>query len=357
MFFHLIDTTDPHTKQRLEQIKAKGEEPGLKVIGVGYGRTGTFSLTVALEELGYPTLHTQHLYEYASIMDMWAQRVFMPSIQQNKILKGNPDFDTIANAGFQATTDLPMALYFEEILERYPDCKFILTTRESSEIWFRSWDAMTSMIKQPAAVGSFLSVPHVIKLGYYMRWLFSTVSQDAKFLTAPFPLPGQNKERSIKSYETHNRRVRQIIPPQNLLEYNVKQGYAPLCQFLDVPKDQCPTQPFPKSNSARSVKVQAISSILFTLTVTIFVICMIFRKITGSNVLPWLRRHRTLLSRKEKLKLSTKNMDLNDHVHNPSASTSSFIHRLRQRISPPQSPTTVAVATVPVTRVCRKNVY
>ena len=29
---------------------------GLKVVGVGYGRTGTYSLALALEELGFPTL-------------------------------------------------------------------------------------------------------------------------------------------------------------------------------------------------------------------------------------------------------------------------------------------------------------
>mgnify|MGYP000648657388 CR=1 FL=1 len=31
----------------------------MEVIGVGYGRTGTFSLKLALEELGYKTFHTK----------------------------------------------------------------------------------------------------------------------------------------------------------------------------------------------------------------------------------------------------------------------------------------------------------
>jgi hypothetical protein len=262
---------------------------------------------VALEELGYPTLHTQHLYENPTIMDMWAEKVFLPSLEQNKVLRGEPDFDMIANSGYQATTDLPMALYFEEIAAQYPDCKFILTTRESSEVWYKSWDTMTSMIKQPAAVGSFIKMPHITKLGYYMRWLFSTVSQDNKYLTASFPLPGQIKENSIHSYETHNRRVREIIPADKLLEYNVKEGYAPLCDFLAVPTDRCPTQPFPKSNSARSVKVQAISSILFPLTVTLFVVCMIFRALTGRNVLPWMREKRQSCMRRMGFVQQTKN--------------------------------------------------
>ena len=32
------------------------EKRGLEVVGVGYGRTGTFSLALALDELGFPTL-------------------------------------------------------------------------------------------------------------------------------------------------------------------------------------------------------------------------------------------------------------------------------------------------------------
>lgn len=33
-----------------------GTDRGLRVVGVGYGRTGTFSLAIALDELGFPTL-------------------------------------------------------------------------------------------------------------------------------------------------------------------------------------------------------------------------------------------------------------------------------------------------------------
>jgi hypothetical protein len=45
---HLIDPTDPNMKERLEHLTAKGDKPGLKVIGVGYGRTGTVSKDIIL---------------------------------------------------------------------------------------------------------------------------------------------------------------------------------------------------------------------------------------------------------------------------------------------------------------------
>lgn len=290
---------DPEAFERLSKL-APGEAPQLKVIGIGYGRTGTYSLTLALEELGFPTLHTQHLYESPKIMDMWANKVFIPSLEQNKATLGFPDFDVIAQQGFQATTDLPMALYFEQIMERYPNCKFILTTRENSEVWFKSWDVMTNMIKHPTAAGTFL--PRVRQLGYYLRWLFSTVNRDDKYLTHPLPLPGQIKENAIASYEEHNRRVREVVPPERLLEYSVTQGYRPLCEFLSIPSSDCPTQPFPKSNSARSVKVQAISSMIFPLIVSLLLVyslvASVFRQMTGQPFGPWLRekRHNTIFN-------------------------------------------------------------
>lgn len=149
---------------------AKLASSGLKVIGVGYGRTGTYSLALALDELGYPTLHTQHLYENQKIFTHFVDNIFYKSIQQDEVITPDmytPDFDLLVNGGFTATMDLPFALYYEQIHEMYPDCKFILTVRENSEVWFRSWDVMTRSITQPAQYGRFFS--DVNRLNYYMR--------------------------------------------------------------------------------------------------------------------------------------------------------------------------------------------
>ena len=143
---------------------------GLKVIGVGYGRTGTYSLALALDELGFPTLHTQHLYENQKIFSHFVDNIFYKSIQQDEVITPDmytPDFDLLLNAGFTATMDLPFALYYQQIHEIYPDCKFILTVRENSEVWFRSWNVLTKSITQPAQFGRIFT--HVNRLNYYMR--------------------------------------------------------------------------------------------------------------------------------------------------------------------------------------------
>jgi len=261
----------------------------LKVVGVGYGRTGTYSLTLALEELGFPTLHTQHLYENDEVFAMWTNGIFVPAIEARKASLGSPDLDLIAAHGFQATMDLPMALYYDQVRERYPDCKFILTTRENSEVWFKSWDTLAKSITQPTRYAGEV-IGSVRNYSDYLRWLFAVINKDDSILTTPFPLPDQNKEQAIASYEEHNRKVRETIPPDLLLEYNVKQGWKPLCEFLDIPR--CPTVPFPKSNSARSVQIQSIAALAFPIVVILFITCYvfvsIFHRFTGMTVLQWL---------------------------------------------------------------------
>jgi len=266
---------------------------GLKVVGVGYGRTGTYSLALALDELGFPTLHTQHLYENGEIFDHLVNNIFYKSIQDDEIIMGEPDFDLLLKRGFMATMDLPFALYFDQIHEQYPDCKFILTVRENSEVWFRSWAFLAKSISKPAQYTSFF-VSHVLKLEHYMRWLFSVVNEDKMFLSHPHPLPPQNMQNSIASYEKHNQLVRDSIPSSQLLEYNVRQGWEPLCQFLEFPEVDCPSSqgiPFPKSNSTRALRWQTYSSFMAPMIVILFIIfslfCLVFRKITGMPVIGW----------------------------------------------------------------------
>ena len=135
--------------------------------------------------------------------------------------------------------------------------------------------------------GQFIS--GVRRYSIYLRWLFATVNKDPMYLSAPYPLPNQQKEASIASYEEHNRKVRELIPQDRLLEYSVKEGWEPLCKFLEL--ESCPTTPFPKTNSARSVRVQAISSFIVPFSVVFFIICLVFvkvfRQLTGTTPIDW----------------------------------------------------------------------
>ena len=99
------------------------------------------------------------------------------------------------------------------------------------------------------------------------------------------PLPNNAKEQAIASYEDHNRRVKEIIPFERLLEYKIEQGWMPLCEFLNIGKGECPTDPFPRSNSATSLRAQALSSTLSFVLFCAFVFYILFMKVLPSAVL------------------------------------------------------------------------
>jgi hypothetical protein len=55
-----------------------------------------------------------------------------------------------------------------------------------------------------------------------------------------------DKDHVISVFRAHNARVREVIPAERLLVYEVAQGWGPLCDFLGV---EAPEGPMPKVNS------------------------------------------------------------------------------------------------------------
>src|SRR5665213_573713 len=95
-------------------------EMALKVIGAGLGRTGTLSLKLALEHIGFgPCYHmSEMLSQSRSHAPLWIESA-----------SGNPRWDTIF-AHYRSTTDYPGCTFWRELLEKYPDARVILTTRD-----------------------------------------------------------------------------------------------------------------------------------------------------------------------------------------------------------------------------------
>ena len=91
----------------------------IEVIGAGFGRTGTISLKVAPEELGFgPCYHMTEVFDHPKHAELWEAAV-----------RGEPaDWEEIFR-GYRATVDWPGAAFYEELMERYPHAKVILTVR------------------------------------------------------------------------------------------------------------------------------------------------------------------------------------------------------------------------------------
>jgi len=193
----------------------------LKVIGFGLGRTGTYSLKTALEELQLGPCH--HMERVAqnmpSQLPLW-----------NEALNNPTNFEAVYE-GMQSAVDWPTAAFYKELFKNYPNAKFILTHR-SKESWAESFGStiyklLTDRENAPAPVQEWLNmvVKVIEKSGFSMGLDFDGLAE---------------------RYEAHNKAVQDLIPPDQLLIYQVKEGWEPLCKFLNV---KVPITEFPRTNN------------------------------------------------------------------------------------------------------------
>jgi len=102
----------------------------LKVIGTGFGRTGTDSMRNALNILGVgPTHHMFELEEGSPLRPLWLDLA----------KGGEPDWGKLFE-GYTACVDWPSAYYWRTLINVYPEAKVILTMR-SAESWWTSFEA------------------------------------------------------------------------------------------------------------------------------------------------------------------------------------------------------------------------
>jgi hypothetical protein len=183
-----------------------------KVVGVGLGRTGTNSLSVALNHLG---IRTRHFPGPLTREDLRSGRKHLAVLR---------DYQGIANG-----TGAPYRLIDRE----YPDAKFVLTIRRDREAWIES--------KRRYAA---------LELENWSR--FDTATRASKRLIRE-EVYGSfefDADAWLAAYTGHTRAVLEYFAgrPAGLLEMDIGagDGWDVLCPFLGVP---APTIPFPHENS------------------------------------------------------------------------------------------------------------
>ena len=193
----------------------------LRVVGAGVGRTGTESLKLALERLlGQPCYHMLEVIQHPEAFQFWsaAGRGEMP------------DWDEVFE-GYAACVDWPAAAYWPEISAAYPDALVLLSTRASSEQWYRSASETIFTVDPQRVMGP---------------------ESDPSFFTGMFnrfTLDIHNPEAAMTAYEEHNRRVRAAVPSEKLIDWQPGEGWAPLCAALGVAE---PGEQFPHVNTTET---------------------------------------------------------------------------------------------------------
>ena len=186
----------------------------LKIIGAGFGRTGTDSLKTALEMLGFgPCYHMYEVLSHQDRVDTWQ------AITQG----GTPDWDTIFQ-DYQAAVDWPAAFYWRELSAHFPDAKIILSLRDADK-WYASMDkTILQAVRDSTDPQGFAT--HLLG-----RLVF-----DGKF---------NDRAAVIEAYDRNTRDVQAAFPKEKLLTYQPGDGWEPLCEFLGC---DVPDEPYPHKN-------------------------------------------------------------------------------------------------------------
>jgi|TARA_B100000768_G_scaffold173325_1_gene182467 hypothetical protein len=199
----------------------------IEVIGAGFGRTGTLSLKLALETLGFDKCY--HMMEVSlnlSHSKLWSRVAKGQSVDWAQLF-----------TGYKASVDWPSSSFWREQYKAYPEARIILSLRDSDK-WYESvmntiWrasekarlDAENSEDEEALARSTMV---------YEVIW------------NGVFDGRMGDKAHVIDCYEKHNQEVIDHVAADKLLVYRPGDGWEPLCNFLQQP---IPEKDYPRVNS------------------------------------------------------------------------------------------------------------
>jgi hypothetical protein len=194
----------------------------LRVIGAGFGRTGTTSLKAALERLGYgPCYHMQTAMTRPGHAQFW-RRARRGQVAPGRFLRG-----------YRSAIDWPACEFYRELMHEFPDARVILTTRAAGP-WY---DSVRGTLWEIDEALPWWFPPSIRRMHDELIW---QARFGGRFL---------ERDHAIEVYEAHLDEVRRSVPAERLLVFDVAQGWEPQCRFLGRPVPA--GEPFPRLNDRR----------------------------------------------------------------------------------------------------------
>jgi Sulfotransferase domain len=193
----------------------------VKVIGAGFGRTGTLSLKLALEQLAFaPCYHMFEVVGRPERLQEWLD-----------LAEGGKRDWSGTFCGYRAAVDWPASAFWRELVEFYPEAKVVLTVRDPD----RWYDSIAKTL-----------YPQYLQ-AREQKTLFGRMVQ-------PMIWDGVfggrfDRESATERFRRHVAEVTEVVPAHRLLVFKTGEGWGPLCEFLDVP---VPAEEFPRSNDSTS---------------------------------------------------------------------------------------------------------
>jgi hypothetical protein len=213
----------------------------MKLIGVGFGRSGTMSLKGALEQLGAnPCFHMIDL-----IMGENKDRD-LP--YWKKIADGEPvDWHEVFD-GWEATVDWPGASRWREMVDAFPDVPVLLNHRDFDG-FYKSCENTILAVKLAAQAGELTQdanrEPPSPVLWEVIEKLIWQGDFQGRF---------QDKEWVRRMYYDRIEEIKGYVSPDRLIVWELgKDGWEPLANALGVP---VPEEPFPHLHDTNEFRTE-----------------------------------------------------------------------------------------------------
>lgn len=221
---------------------------GLEVVGAGFGRTGTLSLYTALNILDgtSPCYHMLENFKYNHNRFWFRANEATSMMERERALK-----EILTDKGYKAIVDFPGCVFFQDFMRMSPKAKVILSVRDSPAAWFKSVDK-TIFAENTGGKKNILQMlfpfglhRYVIRPLFFLPFAEFDRMQDLierMFRGAPKDYSQAGMEKCYSDWLEH---VKATVPKDRLLIHNAKEGWKPICDFLEKPIPDCP---YPRVN-------------------------------------------------------------------------------------------------------------
>ena len=228
----------------------------LKVIGAGFGRTGTQSLKLALNRLGFgPTYHMDELlfgeHRSMSVLEMigfgpghnekWVE------VSQNLTQSSrSTQLDwTWLEQDYNSAVDAPASSYWVELLQANPEAKIILTIRDPIT-WHESIRAAFCKLNPGAGMSYLDEIVAFITTtlrpyGRRQRRMYRAIDDGIRrtlgrgWENYSIQRTCRDREYASRFFEAWNQKVIKDVPKEQLLVFETgKHGWTELAGFLNV---------------------------------------------------------------------------------------------------------------------------
>ena len=145
--------------------------------------------------------------------------------------------DFLSGRGYRAGVDFPVAKHWKEVLAAYPQSKVILATRDPTK-WYQSvkntlyqWKVLSQdpmFVQFGRAIGSWKTMEYILEI---LEDIYAVIEN--------------GEEASVQYFKEWANDVKSHVQEENLLVFDVREGWGPLCKFLGLPQ---PDQAFPRVN-------------------------------------------------------------------------------------------------------------